>query len=300
MENSENSRGKEVKLNTIENLNTKESIFQRTLEAKNLPKETISLYLAVVRKFTGFIGSKDAYSKADVILFLSEQRRLGKKGATLRFYFSTLKRFFKSLNFAWEFDVGDAPKIEEQYQPMFEDQEIEAMEKVAEKRGLRDLAIVRLSHILGPRRVELSKMDRADYRKPEIFIKTAKHGNPVWNYMDEKTCAVLDAYLATRRDRNPAMFVRGRGKSRLSTRQLSDILKRIREEAGINKSRAGFHAARRKQVTDMDMRGATPKEITIYKGWKDDKTVLRYTKPKPEQVKEKMLQITTERSQLGG
>jgi integrase len=299
MPDSELDRGKEVKLNTMVNHVKNEpeplNLFRRTLEAKNLPKDTTDKYIAVVEKFLGIVGYQDAYNEADVTLFLSEQKRAGKKGATLRFYFSALKRFFRALALPWEFDVGDAPQIEEQYQPMFEKEEMEAMEKVAEKRGLRDLAIVRLAYVVGLRRIELHTMDRIDYRRPEIYVKTAKHGNPVWNDLDEKTCNILDAYLEIRKDRNPAMFVRGRGRSRLSRRTLSEILKAIREEAGVAKPRAGFHASRRKQVTDLDDAGVMPKQITIYKGWKDDRTVLRYTKPKPDKVREKIRGVIEKR-----
>jgi len=298
LQNTENGTIKEVNLNTSIVSPNKEDIinrFRRTLEARNLPQQTISLYINVAEKFVKTVGIKPAYTKDDVTTFLSEQKRLGKKGATLRFYFSALKRFFKAMGLTWDFDVGDAPKIEEQTQPIFEKEEVEAMEKVAASRGLRDLAILRLAYTVGPRRIELHRLDRTDYRRPEIYIKTAKHGNPVWTPLDEKTCNVLDAYLATRHDRNPAMFVRGKGKSRLSPRALSDILRSIREEAGVKKPRAGFHGLRRRQVTDLDEAGVTPKQITVFKGWKDDRTVLRYTKPKPDKVKEKIREILERR-----
>ncbi|MEM3622769.1 MAG: tyrosine-type recombinase/integrase [Candidatus Bathyarchaeia archaeon] len=293
MQNTENDTIKQINLNTYDISHKEEGIdrFRRMLEAKNLPKETIEKYIAVAEKFIKTIGNKPKYTKDDVTLFLSNEKRAGKKGATLRFYFTCIKRFFKALELPWEFDVGDAPHIEEQYQPMFEPEEITAMERVAEKRGLRDLVLVRLAYTVGLRRIEISRLDRNDYRRPEIYVKTAKHGLPVWNLLDEKTCNILESYLATRKDRNPAMFVRGHGKARLSPRALSHILKSIREEAGVNKPRAGFHAARRLQVTRLDEAGITPKQITIYKGWKDDRTVLRYTKPKPEKIKEKIRQI---------
>lgn len=298
MQNSEDYGIKKFNLNTIVNLDKQSIInhFRRTLEAKNLPEDTIRLYVAVAEKFIKTIGNKGSYTEADVTLFLSEEKRAGKRGATLRFYFTALKRFFRALGLPWNFDVGDAPRIEEQYQPVFEKHEIDAMEKVAEKHGLRDLAIVRLAYATGVRRRELHLMNREDYHRPEIYVRTVKRGNPVWNLLDSRTCDILDAYLATRKDRNPAMFVRGRGKSRLSTRELSHILKIIREEAGVNKPRAGFHAARRLQVTELDEAGVTPKQITIYKGWKDDRTVLRYTKPKPDKVKEKIREIIEKRA----
>lgn len=90
------------------------------------------------------------------------------------------------------------------------------------------------------------------------------------------------------------MWVRGRGKNRLSLRQLSDIIKQIKDEAGIKKERAGFHANRRRFVTFLDEHGMSAKEITDYMGWKDPRTVFRYIQPKTEAVHKKVADLVEE------
>jgi integrase len=255
---------------------------RRNLEAWGRPKLTISKYVGIIKNFIKIVGAKSQYTKDDVILYLSELQRRNYKDLWYRFII--IRHFFNANGWEWKFERYERPKApENQSQPLFESEDQLKMLEVASHRGWRELCLIRLSIVCGLRRVELWKLNRQDYQKPKLYVETAKGGEPVWRDLDEATCEALDFYLRVRRDGHEAMFVRGRGRDRLSLRQLSNVLKSIREEAGVT-IEAGFHGNRRRFVTQLDGLGWSQKEIQDYMGWKDSRTVARYIHPSSESV----------------
>jgi len=93
-------------------------------------------------------------------------------------------------------------------------------------------------------------------------------------------------------DEDPEPLWVGRTGLRLSVDALSKNQYRLRVRAGVQKERAGFHAARRSRVTSYHDGGATPSEITQEMGWTDEKTVLNYILPDLAKTKRKIRDIT--------
>lgn len=130
-----------------------------------------------------------------------------------------------------------------------------------------------------------------------------KHGEAVSRDLDLETSKALAEYLSYRRkngggirgkvesDGNQlihALFITGKNGNRLTRKSLSRIQKRIREEAGVNKRRAGFHAERRGRITSLYNAGVKRNALIKEWGWRNDSTVDTYIQPELEEVKEQV------------
>ena len=137
---------------------------------------------------------------------------------------------------------------------------------------LRNRILIRLSAVTMLRRIEIMRLNVEDYQRPFILVRNpAKRSEYTERILDPKTCRLLDEYLKLRRRlrvKCPALFITGRGHKarRLSLKGLSDIIKRIREEAGIDKPRAGWHAHRRGGITIAHREGVSEKLLSKYTG----------------------------------
>lgn len=141
------------------------------------------------------------------------------------------------------------------------------------KLGLKYHALVRLERSVGIRRIEMQNANIGDYfpaqgsRPAYLRVTTAKGGKTVMRPLDPVTAkAVEDWVKVLRRQRSrpdkEALFVKGVRGPRISLRGLNYIFARIREEAGVSESGAGFHAMRRGRVTGLHEGGMSGPEIT--------------------------------------
>jgi len=239
--------------------------------------------------------NQDAFDRGSVDGFLASFRRRGAGGNYQRWIYYVLKTFFRALERPWPFEPKEAPKPSQRNAPVFTMDEMRRMEMVAERRGPRDHALIRLENVVGLRRIEIRNLNIKDYQPPHLRVETAKHGNLVWRRLDPVTCKILDEWIRVRRRKRrqedpDALFIRGEHGPRLSLSGLSHIIRSIREEASIAKPQAGFHATRRGRITFLHREGFSGAELTKEWGWVSPTTVQTYIRLSKRDVERKLVE----------
>jgi len=252
------------------------------------------MYLRIAGEYLDHVSSPEPFEKRHVEDYLSWKRRRGCSGSTLRHRYYALKALFKALGRPWPLEKPPAASTPRR--PMLTLEEMAAMEEAARRRSPRDLALVMLENTVGLRRTEIRNLNISDYRRPWIWVKTGKKGRRVRRELDPRTCDALDRWIRIRRRKRrqedpDALFVRGTRGPRLSLRGLSHILAEIRREAGVERPGAGFHAIRRRVVTDLHQSGLSAPELTREFGWRSLRTVDTYIRLSKEDVEEKIRRI---------
>ena len=260
--------------------------FEKHLKARGRSETTIQRYLHAAKNFMEKTGKQSQFKPSDVTDYLAEQ----KSGSYKRFLFFVLKTFYKALDLPWPFEREDMPKLSDPLQPHFNLEEmIKVLKTVDEKGSLRDRALIHVAVITGARRQELRNLNREDYQKGRLHIKTAKRGKPRWRVLDPATREIMERYLKSRIDSYSAMFPGRQG--RLTVVRLSRLLKPYLKMAGVDKPHAGYHSFRRGLVTLLHAQGLSAKEITEYLGWGSPYMVHRYIQLEPGEVEAKVREV---------
>jgi integrase len=270
------------------------------LEARGVKQTSINTLRKTFRMFLSHAGIKAEYVADDVRSFLAHKTRSGCKPTTVHNYYRYLKTCFKTLEWEWTLKPRDAPKKNTPQQPYYNLDEQRMLEEAAgravkvkgrygELLKLRNRAMIRLSQVTMLRMGEMRMLDVEDYRRPIVRIRSPmKNSEYTERILDPETCDLLDEYLEKRkRTSHSAMFITGTGKrsKRISLGGLSNILKRIRKEARIDKDRGGWHAFRRGGITIAHREGMSAKAISKYTGITED-IVNRYIQLDREEAKE--------------
>jgi len=260
---------------------------------RGLSELTIQRYIYIAKAFTEHVDKSENFNKQDVISYLAHLRKSGCKSNYLRLIFIVLRRFFRANDLAWEFEKSDIPKREEKFKAEFTREELDKILEVAKKKNVKTYAIIRLSRITGLRRIEIRNLDRKDFFMNSLTFKTAKGGKLVTKVLDDETVSAIQAYLSTRIDKHPALFLASRVKPRrYSLGGLSKLFRTVRRKAlGFKKERAGYHAQRRAFVTLAHDSGLSESEITAYMGWRSHTTVHEYILLKPRKIREKVKRV---------
>lgn len=100
----------------------------------------------------------------------------------------------------------------------------------------RDRAILTLFVFGGLRRNELRMLDRADIDLADrtVMIRFAKRGKWRQLGLHPKACATIKAYLATRTDDDPALFLSSR-RQRMANRTINYLLDKYAPQLGFGK-----------------------------------------------------------------
>lgn len=235
--------------------------FKREIEFRGLAKDTQQTYL---RWASAYLESCNGELTRDSVMAYSETLS-GRSGTTRRWVMTILKVFFEAVNVKWPIRKNEMPKRSAPSRPFVKQAEAEALIESIKGDPL-DYAMFRLAIILGCRRVELVRMQLADYKRPNINVRTAKGGEPRVRQLDPETCRVLDAWLAVRDSLTEALFVTPRGFP-VSTKGVSERFTKHARALGFA-PRKGVHAVRRGVVTWLFKAGMREKEIQELIGWR--------------------------------
>ena len=282
--------------------------FEEYLLSRDMSEDTIETYKRTVYEYL-YRASEAPFDKQSIRKYLADKKIAGCEGNTLRNRYYTLKAFFEALDQPWPMKKGDVPKKSQKHKPQFTPDEMRAIEEEARGpynpdggpdrlkrrnwRFIRNYGIVRLSHALGPRRIEMHDLNVKHYQPPFILIPTGKKGKEVVRELDVRTCKVLDDWLEIRRRQklksdDEALFSKSLRGGRLARRSFNDILLKLRERAGVHKNRAGFHAGRRGRVTNLHNAGMSGPDLTKLYGWESPNTVLEYINSPTSKVEAKL------------
>jgi len=265
--------------------------FLKLLEARGLTEQSIKRYMQFARKWINF--SKGKWDKETVRIFLAELKEKGFSGTYQRFSFYALKTLFESVGKEFPLGRRDLPKVEEPRRPYFTVEEIRKILRATKEHGTtRDYAIIRLSALLGSRRIELHLLNRddIDLEQSRIVIRTRKRGKTRVRSLDPETIEAIRDYLKTRKDVNEALFISERGE-RISLRELSWVLNKYAKMAEVRKEKIGYHCFRRGLTTALYKRGVKTRELMDLLGWRTPLMPLIYIQLEPLEVEEKVKKI---------
>jgi len=149
------------------------------------------------------------------------------------------------------------------------------------KTALRNRAMLELLFATGMRISELCNLDRSQIDDTGRIFITGKGRKQRFVYLTPRAKQHLDAYLGTRQDNCPALFIPYAGRNvaksrkRISTNYLQDRIKRYREKLKINVPTSA-HSLRHGFATYLAEEGANPAALQILLGHESLDTTTRY------------------------
>jgi len=147
--------------------------------------------------------------------------------------------------------------------------------------ALRNRAILEVLFATGMRISELRSLNRSQIDGSGRVFITGKGRKQRFVYLTPRATEHLEAYLLTRKDNSPALFVPFAGKNaanprrRLSTNYIQERIKRYREKLRINIPTSA-HSLRHGFATYLAEQGANPAAIQILLGHESLNTTTRY------------------------
>ncbi|PIV10033.1 MAG: hypothetical protein COS49_02715 [Candidatus Portnoybacteria bacterium CG03_land_8_20_14_0_80_41_10] len=218
---------------------------------KPLKKSTQNYYLIALRSFLNYFANQD------IISLPAEKIKLAKDKEDKKVNFLNLEQLEKL------FSVPD----------------------ISKKNGLRDRAILEVLFSTGLRIAELVSLDRdqinlkANTKELELGI-IGKGNYPRTVYFSERAVDWLNKYLATRQDKDKALFInyQGRKKSerRLTDRSIERIIKKYALLAGLPMNTTP-HTLRHSFATDLLTQGVDLRLIQEFLGHRNIATTQVYT-----------------------
>lgn len=168
----------------------------------------------------------------------------------------------------------DRIKYEKRIKQPLSDEEREILRCACEQK--RDLALIELLYSTGMRVGELVRLNRQDIHFASmdcvVFGKGAKEREV---YLNGPSCHHLKAYLLSRSDTNPALFVSGKAPySRLSEHGVWQLLRRLGQRAGVPDVHP--HRYRHTTLTNALNRGMPVQEVQLLAGHEDINTTMIY------------------------
>ena len=149
------------------------------------------------------------------------------------------------------------------------------------KTSLRNRAMLEVLFATGMRISELCNLNRSQIDDTGRIFITGKGRKQRFVYLTPRAKQHLDAYLVTRQDDCPALFIPYAGRNvaksrkRISTNYLQDRIKRYREKLKINVPTSA-HSLRHGFATYLAEEGANPAALQILLGHESLDTTTRY------------------------
>jgi len=149
------------------------------------------------------------------------------------------------------------------------------------KTALRNRAMLEVLFATGMRISELCNLNRNQIDDTGRIFITGKGRKQRFVYLTPRAKQHLDAYLVTRQDDCPALFIPYAGRNvaksrkRISTNYLQDRIKRYREKLKINVPTSA-HSLRHGFATYLAEKGANPAALQILLGHESLDTTTRY------------------------
>jgi site-specific recombinase XerD len=225
--------------------------FERRLSINKRPR-TVAEYRRLLGEFRAFLSGElglsvdpTGYSGEHVEEWLVRLAKAGKSNNTRRNHLTALRTFEKFLLDRSEIPRERLaripwPQLERKPIPRALTEDLGRMLRTTKGRTLedrRDYALLLLLMHLGPRTSEVAGMDRSDIDlKRGVATFHGKGGRDYAAALHPKVIDALDAYLWQRRnDRDPALWVavRGRSRERLTSAGVYQIVRRRARHAGV-------------------------------------------------------------------
>lgn len=190
--------------------------FEQDCEIRGLSKGTIASYKSVIKRYLAEYPIKSGLD--DFKGYLVDLRNDELSHKTIENHFTALSTFFDFLEFEGYIGTNDILKFRKRYLRTYKSSVSESSKLISIKDMSRlimspewigDKALLIFMAKTGIRRNELITLDISDVNLENnsfLLKPTAKRSNRLL-FFDDETKAFLLAYLGTRRDSNPALFL---------------------------------------------------------------------------------------------
>jgi integrase/recombinase XerD len=151
---------------------------------------------------------------------------------------------------------------------------------------LREKALVDFLYSTGARvsEVRAGLITDVDIASGVYLIRHGKGDKERKTYLNAEALLSLQAYLSTRKDDSPYLFVSARGHHSMTSKAIQDIISKIRARTDITK-RITPHAFRRTTATIGTANGMAVQEMQKLLGHANINTTMRYVAVADESVK---------------
>ena len=252
--------------------------FLQAMDVQSRSKKTIEHYKLVLGKLMAEIKVPARMVTVYHLRgYLAKMKEKGLKDSTIAHFREVFSSFFGWLHREGLIErnpvvnLGNI-KVAKVEKKVFTDIDMEKMRQSC--RRLVDKAIVCFLASTGCRVAELVGLDKSAVDLDNLECTVKGKGNKQRTvYIDNVTAMYLKKYLATRRDRCPALFV-GRTKKRFLTGGIRDMLKRLEEASGVEHVHP--HKFRRTLATTMAKRGMPIQTIAAILGHEKIETTMEY------------------------
>jgi integrase/recombinase XerD len=230
-----------VALTVKNNIHDYVNLFLAAKKIDGLAISTLHNYWLILRKFAAnMFKDVDKITDIDIRLYLNECSKRKIKNSTLGSIVTPLKSLF-----SWLTDQEYIPKNpmknikqtkpEKRVRKALSDEELERLRCACETP--RENAIVEFMYSTGCRVSEVESVNIRDinWQKQSLMV-IGKGDKEREVYLTARALLMLQNYLETRHDNNPALFVCSKGEhARMGVRSLQEIVKELGERAGLSK-----------------------------------------------------------------
>ena len=267
--------------------------FLQAMDVQGRSRKTIAHYRLILGKMLAEVKAPARrITVYHLRSYLAKEKERGLKDSTLAHHREVFSSFF-----GWLFREGliernpvinlGSIKVAKEQKQVFTDIDMEKMRQSCTR--VVDKAIITFLASTGCRVAELVGLDRSalDLENLECVVR-GKGNKERTVYLDNVTAMYVRNYLATRRDRCPALFVT-RDRKRFQTGGIRDMLKRLEERSGV--SHVHPHKFRRTLATNMAKRNLPIQTIAAILGHESIETTMEYIVLNKEDTKLKYRQF---------
>lgn len=226
----------------LNNMNDLTMLYMVTKKTEGLSDKTIKGYGQHLIRFSRYMNKNaEDISAIDIRLYLASYSRTGIKNTTLATETDVLRGYFNWLEN--EEYIKKSPmrkiknvKVEKRIRKALTKEELEILRTGC--KTLRQKAMLELIYSTGCRLSEIENMNITDIDWQRLQLKVIGKGNKERVVYINATAQVhLKAYLHSRADINPALFVSEKKPfGRLSGRGIEREIKQIMEQSGVDKN----------------------------------------------------------------
>ena len=256
-------------------------------EVRGLSSRTVYGYMWVSCAYCSYTKKLNNFTRQDLLNFI-QHSLADRSGTYKRWCCQVLKAYYDYLEEKWSLNKAELPKYSKPKRTIIP---LIDAKKVLDTRGavsVRDFAILKLIFDTGLRRSEVVGLIKDAFKPPVISVQLAKGEDLTVKMLTDSTTQAIQAYVNTRKDKLPWLFIGNRGK--LTPQYVTDMFRRVFSQAGL--AHATPHAARRSLVTWLHAAGMSVKDLQEAMGWKTPSMPLVYIQADKKEVADKMLELS--------
>lgn len=261
--------------------------YLNSMKVEGISSKTLERYQYILKRFLTAVNTTSGNITAyHIRKYMSDEMNRGIKDTTIRGYYWIFSGYF-----GWLFRDGllktdpmkniGTVKVQKKVKEVFTDLDMERLKQGC--KNIRDKAIVyflkatgcRISEVVGLNRDEIDFINRE-------CIVLGKGNKQRTVYIDSVTAAILQDYLSSRKDDNPALFI-GQRRNRLTPSGVRLMLKNLGKKVGVDHVHP--HKFRRTEITELAKRGMPIDQIKELAGHEKIDTTMGYIVHDQETVK---------------